>query len=72
MLWVAIEDDHFFLKIIFKSVTTIKTPKNCNDEDFKKDSYDFKVRNILISSISANVYYSISDCKTGQLKWNIF
>lgn len=43
-----------------------------NDEETYKDSYDLKARNILIFTLSANLYFSISHWKIAQIIWNAF
>lgn len=63
MLQVAIIRNHFVLIRIVDGIETIKPRKNWDKVKSKKCSYDLKVRNIIISSLNANVYYSISIVK---------
>lgn len=66
MLKVVIVDISFVLKRVVDGVKTIKPIKYWDDEESKKASYHLKVRNILISTLSANVYDSILHCNTTQ------
>lgn len=49
---------------------SIKLPKDWTNDETKNASYDLKARNILISTLSSNVYYSISHHKSIQTLWN--
>lgn len=65
-LWIAIEEGP---QKIFDGVSVKKTPKEWNEGEIRKPYYDLKVRNILISSLCLNVYFSISYYKTTKVMW---
>lgn len=70
MLWVAITDEPFIPKSKVNGIFTEKLPKDWSVEETKKASYDIKESNILISTLSIKVYYSILHYKSAQSIWN--
>lgn len=48
----------------------IKHPKDQTIDETTKASYDLKARNILISTLSVKIFYSISDHKSADTVWN--
>lgn len=70
MLWIVIKDAPFVIKSIVDGVSINKTPKHWTDDENKLASYDLIARNILISTISTNVYFLISYCKTNKTMWD--
>lgn len=67
---MSIIDGPFFLESEFNGVFTEEVLKDWSNEETKEASYDLKSRNILIFVLSTKVYYSISNIKTPQSKWN--
>lgn len=53
------KDYPFVPNMRVEGVGTIKPPKDWNDEENKKTSYDFKVRNMLIFAVSKNVWNAL-------------
>lgn len=67
VIWVAITDEPFFpKKMKFMVFLLEKLPKDWSDEETNKESYDLKARNILISVLSAKLYYYISQYKSAH------
>lgn len=64
--WLAIEDITFVPQKVIDGVSVAKLPKDWNEAETKKVSYDLKAKNILISPLSMNVYFYISYCNTVQ------
>lgn len=60
MFLVATNDGPFILISDIDGVSTIKFPKNWNNEETKKIFYDLKARNVLIYVLNAKVNDSIS------------
>lgn len=58
---VVVTDDPFISK---GDDDVIKSPKDWTNNETKKSSYDLKVNNILTSTLSVKVLYSISHHKT--------
>lgn len=56
-LWCAVTEGPFIHK---GDDDVVKHPKDWDDAETKKVSYDLKVRNILISTLGAKVFYLIS------------
>lgn len=69
-LWVAIKEVPFISLKFVDGLFSKKLPKECNDEEIKKVSYDLKAINISISSLSLNVYFSISHFMTAKAMWD--
>lgn len=70
MLWVVITDGPLILNNEVNNIFTIKFPKDWSNEETKEASHDLKAGNILISLLSAKVYFSTSHHKTTQSIWN--
>ncbi|XP_050889147.1 uncharacterized protein LOC127094347 [Lathyrus oleraceus] len=66
-LWVSISEGPFIPK---GDNNVVKHPKDWTDNETKQTSYDLKVRNILISSLSMKVFYSISHHKSTKGMWD--
>lgn len=69
-LWVTIEEGYFIPQKIVDGGSIKKPPKELNEAEIRMASYDLKERNILISSFSINVYFSILHCKTTRKIWD--
>lgn len=55
-LWCIVTEGPF----IPKGADVVKHPKDWDDAEIKKDSYDLKPRNILISALNDKLLYSVS------------
>ena len=51
-------------------VVVPKSEAQWNEEDEKKQSSDWKVRNILISALGVDEYYRVSHCETAKAMWD--
>lgn len=69
-VWNSIKNGRFNPTKVVDGVVQYKTEEEWTDDDKKKVQYDLKARNILISAIGVNEYYSISHCKTAKAMWD--
>lgn len=67
---LAIKGGPFVPQKVVDGVSVVKPPKDWNEAETKMASYDLKARNILITSLSMNVYFTISHCKMAQAMCN--
>lgn len=65
-LWYVITEGPFIPK---GKQDIVKHLKDWNDAGTKKASYDLKARNILISTLSSKVFYSISNHTSAKGMW---
>ncbi|PNX80237.1 phytoalexin-deficient 4-2 protein [Trifolium pratense] len=69
-VWKAVTNGIHQPTHIVNGVLLAKLENDWNEDDQKKVQYDFKARNILISSIGVNEFYAISHCKTAKEMWD--
>lgn len=66
-LWVAVTDGPFIPK---GDNDVVKHPKDWTDDETQNASYDLNARNILISALSMEVFYSILHHKSAKAMWD--
>src|ERR1044072_6046519 len=70
-IWKVIENGHITITMIYKDGATIpKLEAHWEADDEKNYSYDWKAKNILISSLGVGEYFKVSHCATAKAMWD--
>jgi len=69
-VWDVMANGRFQPQVFGNGIAQDKPRSHCSDEDKKNVQYDFKARNILISSLGVNEYHYVSHCKTSKDMWD--
>lgn len=70
-VWVAIRDSPFEITMANAEGDIVPKPEaQWTAKDEKKWSYDWKARNILISTVGVDEYYRVSHCTTTKAMWD--